>query len=197
MKRPSDPIKRNRRAIASYARGAVEELSGSYRGAMVLDDVDCDVDESRRATSPGAMPFLADSAAVFLAYPPYGAAAVVASTTPVTGYLLVTANQTAIAQKATVSMMNWINMASYDVQGCANQCTNTLGCKSFDLYFQRSPTVAPSFDNSCPNPPSQCHIVCSLYNGIFTTADLTNTGEWRGQFQVVIAGSDVFNKVGV
>lgn len=78
-------------------------------------------------------PSRADSAAVFLAYPPYGAAAVVASTTPVTGYLLVTANQTAIAQKATVSMMNWINMASYDVQGCANQCTNTLGCKSFDL----------------------------------------------------------------
>ncbi|KAK7710853.1 hypothetical protein SLS64_005758 [Diaporthe eres] len=79
----------------------------------------------------------------------------------------------------------------------------------------RSPTVAPSADNSCPNPPSQCHIVCLLYNGTFTIADFINTGEWRGQFQVVIAGksrvqprvrrgglltrtagSNVFNKVG-
>lgn len=54
--------------------------------------------------------------------------------------------------------------------------------------LQRSPTVAPSSDNSCPNPPSQCHIVCLLYNGTFTPTDLINTGEWRGQFQVVIAG---------
>lgn len=54
--------------------------------------------------------------------------------------------------------------------------------------FQRSPTVAPSIDNSCPNLPSQCHIVCLLYNGTFTAADLIKTGEWRSQFQVVIAG---------
>lgn len=130
-------------------------------------------------------------------------------------------------------------MNSYDVPGCANQCTNTVGCRSFDVCklclpvvdvgdvcescsalaqmlsslrppfphpcdawrihrvtrgltpppdFQRSPTVAPSFDSSCPNPPSQCHIVCSLYNGTFTPADMTNTGQWRSQFQVVIAG---------
>lgn len=48
--------------------------------------------------------------------------------------------------------------------------------------FQRSPTVAPSIDNSCPNLPCQCHIVCLLYNGTFTPADLIKTGEWRSQF---------------
>lgn len=43
--------------------------------------------------------------------------------------------------------------------------------------FEHSPTVAPSIDNSCPGPPSQCHIVCLLYNGKFAPADLINTGD--------------------
>lgn len=67
------------------------------------------------------------------AYAPYSAAALAAPSLAVPGYLLVTSNQAAIAQKATVSTLNWINMALYDVLGCANQCTNTVGCKSFDV----------------------------------------------------------------
>ncbi|KAI7774550.1 hypothetical protein LA080_008249 [Diaporthe eres] len=150
----------------------------------------------RGPNSSSLVPLVPDTAASFSNFPIYAAAATAPGSLVVPGYLLVASNQPAIAQKVTSFTMNWINLASYDVPGFANQCTNTVGCRSFDVYFQRSPTVAPSTDNSCPNPPSQCHIVCLLYNGTFTTADFINTGEWRGQFQVVIAGSNVFNKVG-
>lgn len=51
----------------------------------------------------------------------------------VPGYLLVASNQAAIAEKATSFTLNWVNMGLYDAQGCANQCTATAGCRSFDI----------------------------------------------------------------
>lgn len=51
----------------------------------------------------------------------------------VPGYVLVAGNQPAFAQRAGVSTLQWINMPSYDVPGCANQCTATPGCKAFDV----------------------------------------------------------------
>jgi hypothetical protein len=84
--------------------------------------------------------------------------------------------------------MGWLNLANYDVTGCGTYCNNTAGCLSFDIFYQRSPTLAPSFNSSCPNPPSMTSVMCWIYSTAMTTADLVNTGETRGQFQVVIAG---------
>ncbi|KUI54577.1 hypothetical protein VP1G_01878 [Cytospora mali] len=126
-----------------------------------------------------------DTASAFLAYGPFATNA--AASTSVTGYNLVASNQQAFAETSPVTSLGWLNMASYNASTCGTYCTNTAGCQSFDIFYQRSPTVAPSFNTSCPNPSSMTSIMCWVYTTTMTTADLVNTGETRGQFQVVIA----------
>lgn len=55
--------------------------------------------------------------------------------------------------------------------------------------YLRSPSLTPSYDSSCPNPPSWTTIVCSLWKNKLTKNDGVNGGELRGKgFQVVVAG---------
>lgn len=104
------------------------------------------------------------------------------------GYKLVAKNQKAWAERTAETSMGWLNLADYDAVACATYCNATAGCRSIDIFFQRSPTVAPSHNGSCPNPPSMTSVICWIYSTPMTAADLVNTGETRGQFQVVIAG---------
>ncbi|ROV98079.1 hypothetical protein VMCG_07016 [Cytospora schulzeri] len=134
-----------------------------------------------------------DTPAAFLNFGGFANDAI--STTNLAGYANVAYNQNAWAERTTTTSMGWLNLADYDVTACGTYCNNTAGCLSFDIFFQRSPTVAPSFNSSCPNPPSMTSVMCWIYSNPMTTADLVNTGETRGQFQVVIAGSNLFNKV--
>ena len=127
-----------------------------------------------------------DTAAAFLAYSYFSSNASAATT--VSGYTIAATNQNAWAETTTTTNMGWLNMPTYDVSACGTYCTNTLGCLAFDIFYQRSPTVAPSFNSSCPNPPSMTSIMCWIYSTAMTTADMINSGETRGQFQVVIAG---------
>lgn len=57
--------------------------------------------------------------------------------------------------------------------------------------FQRSPTLDPGDDESCPNPPSMTNIFCALYSTEIKASDLTWEGERRGQFDVVITGQSL------
>ena len=59
---------------------------------------------------------------------------------------------------------------------------------SFNIYFERGPTVAPG--GSCLNPPSTTTIKCALWGGPVSAGDAVNTGQPREQFKVVIAGSN-------
>lgn len=38
--------------------------------------------------------------------------------------------------------MGYTLLPSYDVQGCANKCSAISGCGSFNIYFERDPTVS-------------------------------------------------------
>ncbi|KAF2994574.1 hypothetical protein E8E13_001039 [Curvularia kusanoi] len=82
---------------------------------------------------------------------------------------------------------------SYDVQGCANDCDSEKYCLGFNIYFERDPSLEPG--PNCPNPSSTTTIKCSLYGYPVASNAATNVGQWRQDFQVVIAGSNGYSKV--
>ncbi|KAK7748727.1 hypothetical protein SLS53_000750 [Cytospora paraplurivora] len=133
-----------------------------------------------------------DTPAAFLANSVFSADAI--ATTTIAGYTIVAVDYHARAERANVTTMGWLNLPDYDVTSCSGYCTNTLGCLAFDVFYQRSPTIVPSYNTSCPDPPSMTSVICTIYSAALTTADMINTGETRGHFVVVIAGSNLFNK---
>ncbi|PNS16124.1 hypothetical protein CAC42_4525 [Sphaceloma murrayae] len=84
--------------------------------------------------------------------------------------------------------MGYSTLDSYDTQTCANRCSKINGCMSFNIYFERDPSVEPA--SACPNPPSVTMIKCVYWGGPVTTDNANNNGQWRNKFQVVIAGSN-------
>lgn len=87
--------------------------------------------------------------------------------------------------------LGYTTLQTYDSQACANKCNKINGCISFNIYFERDPTVDPGTGNSgCANPPSTTQIKCVFWGGPVDTDNALNVGQWRNQFQVVIAGSN-------
>ncbi|KAF4551540.1 Hypothetical protein D9617_13g100410 [Elsinoe fawcettii] len=84
--------------------------------------------------------------------------------------------------------MGYSTLDSYDVATCAGRCTKINGCMSFNLYFERDPSIEPA--DACPNPPSVTMIKCVYWGGPVTTENAINDGQWRAKFQVVMAGSN-------
>ncbi|KAI5272126.1 hypothetical protein E4T47_04512 [Aureobasidium subglaciale] len=80
-------------------------------------------------------------------------------------------------------------MDSYDVAGCAAKCNAISSCKSFNIYFERDPSVNPD-DTTCSDPASYVQVKCVYWQGAVTTDNANNFGQWRNQFQVLIAGSN-------
>ena len=67
---------------------------------------------------------------------------------------------------------------------------------SQSLMSERSsdPTLNPA--PGCTNPDPTTNIKCTLFSQPPTQANITNAGQWRQQFQVVIAGSNGYAKLG-
>ncbi|PNS19017.1 hypothetical protein CAC42_6112 [Sphaceloma murrayae] len=84
---------------------------------------------------------------------------------------------------------------TYDVAACAALCTASPLCLSFNIYFQRSPSVVPG--PTCLNPPSVTRIKCALWGGPAPPSSATNAGQWRADFQLVIAGSNGYQKTSI
>ena len=80
-------------------------------------------------------------------------------------------------------------MDTYDVQTCADKCNAISGCTSFNIYFERDPSVDPN-DASCLDPASVTNIKCVWWSSKITTDVNINDGQYRGNFHVVIAGSN-------
>ena len=78
---------------------------------------------------------------------------------------------------------------TYDVATCARKCQAIDECRSFNIYFERDPSVNPD-DASCANPPSVTNIKCVWWGSLISPANNVNSGQWRNQFEVVIAGSN-------
>jgi hypothetical protein len=78
-----------------------------------------------------------------------------------------------------------------DTQTCANKCNAINGCMAINIYFERDPTVDPGNGNSgCANPASTTNIKCVFWGGPVTSDNALNAGQYRNQFQVVVAGSN-------
>ncbi|MCJ1479031.1 hypothetical protein MMC13_007715 [Lambiella insularis] len=82
---------------------------------------------------------------------------------------------------------------SYDSLGCASLCDQASGCQAFNLYVERDPSLDPNAVD-CPNPPSTTNYKCTLWGAPVSPDEATNGGQWRDSFQVVITGSNAYNK---
>lgn len=77
---------------------------------------------------------------------------------------------------------------TYNTTACAALCDAVATCNAFNIYFERDPTVNPAPD--CPNPPSFTNVKCTLWGSGVTAETAVNKGQFREEFQVVIAGSN-------
>ncbi|EPE29376.1 hypothetical protein GLAREA_00536 [Glarea lozoyensis ATCC 20868] len=99
--------------------------------------------------------------------------------------------------KASTSMLPYLGFKTldkYDPIACQVYCDQQEGCTAFNLYYERDPTVDPN-DASCDNPPSLTNIKCVRWGAAVSTATVVNKGQTRGNFSVVIAGSNGYNKI--
>jgi hypothetical protein len=90
------------------------------------------------------------------------------------------------------SYMGLYTLKTYDTIKCQQLCDAANLCTAFNMYFERDPTVDPG--DACPNPPSFTNIKCTLWGSGVTTEAAVNAGQYRNQFQVVIAGSNGYTK---
>jgi hypothetical protein len=90
--------------------------------------------------------------------------------------------------------MGFTLLKSYDVASCVNQCSSISGCNSVNIYFERDPTINPDSSTCSQNPPSTINIKCVFWGGAVVSANANNFGQWRANFQVLIAGSNGYMK---
>ncbi|KAL9059516.1 MAG: hypothetical protein Q9206_001453 [Seirophora lacunosa] len=67
------------------------------------------------------------------------------------------------------------------------------GLQAFNMYIERDPSLNPNAED-CPNPPSTTNFKCTLWGAPVVAEQATNKGQWRDSFQVVITGSNGYNK---
>jgi hypothetical protein len=61
--------------------------------------------------------------------------------------------------------MGYTTLSSYDTLKCASKCNAINGCMSFNLYFERDPSLEPA--SACPNPTSTTIIKVNLLTTFF------------------------------
>ncbi|KAG9653644.1 glycoside hydrolase, partial [Aureobasidium melanogenum] len=126
----------------------------------------------------------ADTVAAFTANAAFAAAASSAPTP--SGYSNTFTNLN--ASNNAYGYMGYTTLNSYDTNLCASKCNAINGCMSFNLYFERDPSVDPG--TGCSNPSSVTMIKCVFWGGPVSSSNANNYGQWRNQFQVAIAGSN-------
>lgn len=142
-----------------------------------------------RGTGPTPSP---DTAEAFRASTAFSNAAN-SATTPA-GYSAVVINSRAAISDPSYITFEYLTTSSYAVQYCANRCSNNvLGCKSFNIYYERDPTLDPGVN--CPNPPSTTQIKCAYFAATVTSAQATNPGQFCADFEIAIAGSNAYNVI--
>lgn len=130
-----------------------------------------------------------DTPEAFLAYQPFADAANGAATPD--GYTLSFTNLQ--GSTTTTSYLGYTTIDSYDTVTCAADCSAIDGCEAFNLYFERDPSLDPN-QEYCSNPASVTNIKCVFWGVQVSAATATNTGQFRDEFQVVITGSNGYNK---
>ncbi|KAL8699623.1 MAG: hypothetical protein Q9201_005899 [Fulgogasparrea decipioides] len=131
-----------------------------------------------------------DSPAAFLAYQPFADTANAAGANPPQGYQ--TSFQNLQASVNANSYMGLTTLKTYDTIKCQQLCDAANLCTGFNIYFERDPTLAPA--EGCPNPAGFTNIKCTLWGSGVTKEAAKNKGQYRRDFQVVIAGSNGYTK---
>ncbi|KAF4553519.1 Hypothetical protein D9617_6g092500 [Elsinoe fawcettii] len=88
--------------------------------------------------------------------------------------------------------MSYMPMSTYNVTACAAICDNTPYCRSFNIFYERTPSLSPA--PACPNPTAFTAIRCTFWNIVLQPKHASNYGEWRQSFPLVITGSNAYTK---
>ncbi|KAI5212560.1 hypothetical protein E4T38_00598 [Aureobasidium subglaciale] len=182
-------------ALIASATAAVSSVSVAVSDVLSQTAV---VNSKRAAASPttcASQPAGASSAPTYAAdvdnvsnfrANTYYSSVAAAAPTP-TGYTQSFQAQT--ASNNAFGYMGFDTFDDYDVNTCATRCNVKYGCVSFNIYFERDPSVNPD-DSSCSDPRSVTMIKCVYWGGQVTQENAQNTGQPRGKFIVAIAGSN-------
>lgn len=97
------------------------------------------------------------------------------------------------------SYITFYTLQSYDPAGCAQHCDDTDLCTAFNIYIERDPSLNPTTNTTdpefnCPNPSSITNYKCSLWGSSIDATSATNEGGYRDDFQVVVVGSNGYDK---
>ncbi|KAL8748419.1 MAG: hypothetical protein Q9184_007315, partial [Pyrenodesmia sp. 2 TL-2023] len=164
--------------------GATNEPAIAARARLLRRDGTCAVQPA--GSGPVSSP---DTVEAFRSNPAYSTLALGAPTPD--GYSVVMQN--ANASLSASNYMGLRTLKSYDTLGCASLCDQAIGCQAFNMYIERDPSLDPNTVN-CPNPPSITNFKCTLWGAAVSAAQAKNTGQYRASFQVVIAGSNAYNR---
>ncbi|TIA29393.1 hypothetical protein D6C78_10241 [Aureobasidium pullulans] len=142
---------------------------------------------SLAAGASGAPAYSPDTPAAFASNSDFASVAINA---PVpTGYSNTFTN--ANASNSAYGYLGFTTLSTFDTAKCAAKCDAIRGCLSFNLYFERDPSVDPgSGASGCENPASVTYIKCVFWGGYVSNANANNYGQYRNKFQVLIAGSN-------
>ncbi|KAG9604620.1 hypothetical protein KCU77_g679, partial [Aureobasidium melanogenum] len=174
----SDPSATN--LVNSAARASVTPTSVSKRETHHKRDGNC-------AVQPEGIDYnSAPDTPLAFAIDPYYAVAAETAVVPA-GYTTVFTNLN--ASNSANKYMGYSLLSFYDVKTCASHCSSVAGCESFNIYFERDPSLDPNAI-ACPNPPSYVNVKCVLWGSIVGLINANNYGQWRDSFQVLIAGSN-------
>ncbi|KAF4554686.1 Hypothetical protein D9617_4g004410 [Elsinoe fawcettii] len=114
------------------------------------------------------------------------------SVATIDGFTTIFSGLLGVAQKPLYYMF-YTDMSSYNATACGEICKNTDGCRSFNMYFERSPSLAPG--SSCPNPTAYTAVRCAYYSTFIKATDVVNSGQWRRDFGVVITGANGYRRI--
>ena len=142
-----------------------------------------------------------DTVEAFQQYKPFQGMASNA-TTP-SSYTSIFKNLTTASK--TSSYIGLYLLETYNTTACAAKCDEIQGCNSFNIYVERDPSLNPCKNDStaptvwgywCPVPSSMTNYKCALWGEGLDISTATNKGQNRGDFEVVISGSNGYVKSG-
>ncbi|OJD38667.1 uncharacterized protein BKCO1_40002 [Diplodia corticola] len=107
------------------------------------------------------------------------------------GYTQAFSNQDGAVQQ--VGYRGVYTLDSYSPSDCAAYCDADSSCQAFNIYIERDPSIRPDYD-VCTNPDATANVKCTLYGYPVAAETATNTGQYQGDFQVVVAASNGYNK---
>ncbi|KAF3042948.1 hypothetical protein E8E12_008130 [Didymella heteroderae] len=167
-------------------------VAAALAGSAIAAPGDCR--PLRGSSAPGPLPNTPEDFASFAYFDDVANS----STAPANYEAFMVAGHAAVHGDA--HYVTYRRLSSYDVGACAKACDGLKECASFNIYFQRYPTVAPG--PACPNPEAKVVVRCALFRSPMSAGQATNYGQLRGpadaddeRFEVLMRGSNAYNRL--